>query len=349
MGRRILIGVSGVIAAVIALAAIGVTRAHLAIRHERRPLPTGEAIVTNLAGDDRPVRLTYINTATQAMPRSAVLDAKLDPHPAEPFVMSHPSFVLEWADGRILLIDTGMTHDGAVKFGKPIQWMTGGGAIEPLVSVAHQLGDAAQRVRGVVFTHLHTDHTGGIHSLCKAVHHHLRVFMTVAQTERVNYTSRPGLRLIKGAHCVRPEILPDAPLIPVHSPTHESFPGVFVIPAGGHTPDSQIIVAYVAGPDTPRTYVFVGDIVNNIDGVTYDVPKPFLYRTFIVPEDETRQSELRLFLRELRDRFGFTLLVSHDQQAIERSGIAPWTNDRPAAVPADDQKSDTEGQDTDPL
>ena len=127
---------------------------------------------------------------------------------------------------------------------------------------------------------------------------------------------------------MRSELLSGGPLMPVRGPGRDVFPGVFVIPAGGHTPDSQIIVAHVAGPDTPRTYVFVGDIVNNIDGINYDVPKPLLYRTLVVPEDDTRQSELRLFLRELRDRFGFILLVSHDQRQIERSGIAPWTNDR---------------------
>jgi len=330
MGRKILIGVLGVVAAVVVAAALGLTWAHVAIRHERPALPSGEMIVTNLAGDDRPVRLTYINTATQAMPRAAVLAAGLDPHPAEPYVMSHPAFVLEWADGRILLIDTGMTHDGANDFGKPIQWMMGGAPIEPLVSVAKQLGDASERVRGVLFTHLHTDHTGGMHSLCKAVRHRVRVFMTEAQTERPNYTSRPGLRLIRGAHCVRTVSLSDGPLIPLPGAGRDAFPGVFVIPAGGHTPDSQIIVAHVTGPDTPRTYVFVGDIVNNVDGITYDVPKPLLYRALIVPEDDTRQSELRLFLRELRDRFGFTLLVSHDQRQIERSGIAPWSNDKAA-------------------
>ncbi len=326
MKRKLLIGAGSLIAIGVGLLAVGLTWAHLAIRDERALLPTAEAIITNLAGDDRPVRLTYINTASQPMPRAAVLDPKLDPHPSEPYIMSHPAFVLEWADGRILLIDTGMTHDAATKFGKPLELLGGAAPIQPLVSIAKQLGEARERVRGVLFTHLHTDHTGGIRGLCKGVRHRLRVFMTEAQAERPNYTTRPGLHQVSGARCVRIESLVGGPLIPLHSAGREAFPGVFVIDAGGHTPGSQLIVAYVVGPDGPRTYVFVGDIVNNIDGITYDLPKPWFYRTFVVPEDETRQEELRRYLRELRDRFGFTLLVSHDQRQIEQSGISAWAS-----------------------
>jgi glyoxylase-like metal-dependent hydrolase (beta-lactamase superfamily II) len=326
MKRSILIGVLGLIVAGVVVLVLGLTWAHLTIRRERAPLPTAEAIVANVAGDDRPVRLTYINTASQPMPRADVLDPRHDPQPTEPYVMSHPSFVLEWADGRMLLIDTGMTHAGAIAFGTPIQRWGGGAPIQPLGSVAEQLGDARRRVRGVIFTHLHTDHTGGIGSLCRGMRHRVRVFMTAAQAQRPNYTTRPGLRLVNGARCVRIEPLAGGPLMSVHGVGRATFPGVFVLAAGGHTPGSQIIVAHVVGPNGPRTYVFVGDIVNNIDGITYDIPKPLLYRLLVVPEDEQRQSELRRFLRELRDRFGFTLLVSHDQRQIEHSGIAAWTS-----------------------
>jgi glyoxylase-like metal-dependent hydrolase (beta-lactamase superfamily II) len=99
------------------------------------------------------------------------------------------------------------------------------------------------------------------------------------------------------------------------------FPGVFVIDAGGHTPGSQIILATVQGADGAQRYAFTGDIVNNIDGITANVSKPFVYRTFLVPEDETRLAQLRVFLEHLHDDLGYTLLVSHDQLSLEASGV----------------------------
>jgi glyoxylase-like metal-dependent hydrolase (beta-lactamase superfamily II) len=325
MKRNILLGVVGLLATGVAVAALGLTWAHLAIRRERPSLPVPETIVASLPGADRPVRLSYINTASQPMPRANVLDPRYDPRPAEPFVMSYPAFVLEWADGRILLIDTGMTHAGAMAFGKTIERVGGAAPIQPLGSVAAQLGAARQRVHGVIFTHLHTDHTGGSGEICDGLRQPVAAFMTAAQAQRPNYTTRPGLRQVTSAGCVGVEPLTGGTLMPLNA-GRDSFPGVFVIAAGGHTPGSQIIVAHVAGPGTSRTYAFTGDIVNNIDGITYDIPKPFLYRWLVVPEDGPRLSELRRFLRDLRDRFGVTLLVSHDQRQIEQSGVAPWSS-----------------------
>ena len=89
--------------------------------------------------DDQPLRVSVINTASQPMARSGVLDAERDPDSAQPYVMSHPSFVLEWADGRILLIDTGMTPEQATAFGKPIQMIRDAQPIEPHQSTADAL------------------------------------------------------------------------------------------------------------------------------------------------------------------------------------------------------------------
>jgi hypothetical protein len=150
--------------------------------------------------------------------------------------------------------------------------------------------------------------------------------MTEAQAERTNYTTRPGLDLLGDADCVRLERVGGGPLFAV-----PGFPGVFLIDAGGHTPGSQIVLAFVHGADgVAQRYAFTGDIVNNLDGVTYDVGKPFLYRTLAVPESEARQRELRAFLKRLHDEAGFELLVSHDQLALEASSVRPWSD---AATP----------------
>jgi glyoxylase-like metal-dependent hydrolase (beta-lactamase superfamily II) len=323
MLRRILKVLVALLLLAVLLAAGGLTWAHIAIRREVAPLPTLDAInaaggVAALVGD-APVSLAVINTATQTMPRGQVLDARRDPHAQNAYIMSHPSFVLEWKDGRILLIDVGMTRDGAIAFGKPLELLGGAETMQPVVSTATALGGAAARVRAIVFTHLHTDHVGGITELCQRVGHPVQVPMTEAQATRPNYTTRPGLRMLSEAACVQRDTLHGGALMPV-----PGFPGIYVIAAGGHTPGSQIVLAFVQGSDGPHRYAFTGDIVNNLDGITYDVPKPFLYRTLMVPESESRQAELRAFLKRLHDEAGFTLLVSHDQRALEAAGVPVW-------------------------
>jgi glyoxylase-like metal-dependent hydrolase (beta-lactamase superfamily II) len=310
----------------IAAIAVVLVRAHRATDRETPPLPSLDAVAA-VAGigsivDDPPVRLAVINTASQVMPRSAVLERGRDPHPDAPYVMSFPAFALQWRDGRILLVDAGMTRAGALDFGKPIQWLGGADPIVPHASVGEALGEAAQSVKGILFTHLHTDHVGGIVGLCPHVDR-LRVLVNGAQADRPNYTTRPGLDLLLDAECARLERLGDGPLVPV-----TGFPGVFVIHAGGHTPGSQIVLAFVedAGGAVHR-YAFTGDIVNNADGILFNVPKPWLYRLLVVPESEARQAELREFLKRLRDEAGFVLVVSHDQQAIEATGISTWPAD----------------------
>jgi hypothetical protein len=67
----------------------------------------------------------------------------------------------------------------------------------------------------------------------------------------------------------------------------------------------------------------VGDVVNAVDGVRRDVPKPRLYRLLVVPESDRRMARLRALLREL-ERLGFEILPSHDQLHLEAMGIPEW-------------------------
>jgi glyoxylase-like metal-dependent hydrolase (beta-lactamase superfamily II) len=317
MMRKVLPG----LAVLVLLAAGGaggfLLQAHWAIRRPQAPLPrTAVLAADDWANGEKPARIAILNTATQEMTRGFVLDPARDPYSSEPHLMSHPSFVLEWADGRILLVDVGMSREGAVDFGWLIEKLGGGEPIEAYGGVAERLGEGARHVQGVVFTHLHTDHVEGIGALCRQVGHPVRVFMTEAQAERPNYTTRAGHKLLREASCVRIERLGGA------SPFRlDGFPGVAVVAAGGHTPGSQFVLARVADGNGGRSYAFTGDIVNNVDGILQDIPKPFFYRTFVVPEDDTRLGDLRRFLKRLHDEHGFTLLVSHDQHALAQSGV----------------------------
>ncbi len=315
------LGVLLVLALVVA--ALGLGWAHLALRGERTPLPDPARLTAPAATDDLPVRLSVINTASQEMPRGAVLDAARDPRPGADYVMSHPSFALEWADGRILLIDAGMTRQGAIDFGDPIELLSGGAPIVPHGSAAEQLGQASSRVRGIVFTHLHLDHVGGVAELCGGRSEPLPVFMTEAQDERPNYTSRSGRDLLRSpaASCVV-----DAPLLGEGPLAVLGFPGVAVLHAAGHTPDSQMVLARVRTAAGVSGWIFTGDAANALDGILADVPKPLLYRLLVIPEDEPRMAELRRFVRELgaRPTDRFAPLVSHDQRALEQSGAPAW-------------------------
>jgi len=323
MLKRLSLIVLGLFVLIVGVAVAFLVEAHLAVRREAAPLPALDAVraVSEVGAivDDAPVRLSVIDTASQPMPRAAVLDGAADGDGTQPYVMSHPAFVLEWKDGRVLLVDAGMTEDDARAFGRPLEWLADAEPIAPHGSTAAQLGDAVSRVKGIVFTHLHTDHVGGIGELCRHVNS-VRVPMTDAQAERTNYTTRPGLDLLEEADCVRLERVSGGPLFPV-----AGFPGLFLVDAGGHTPGSQIVLAFVRdGTGAQRSYAFAGDIVNHIDGINHDIPKPFLYRTLVVPESDARQAELRAFLKRLRDEGGFTLLVSHDKQAIDATGVPVW-------------------------
>ncbi len=304
--------------------------AHAGVRREQAPLPSLEAAVAAVQVADGPARLSIANTATQTMPRSAVLDSSRDPAPDRRYVMSHPSFVLEWADGRILLVDAGMDRAGAARFGGLIEQLLGGEPIHPHDAVATQLGEAADRVEGVVFTHLHEDHVGGVVELCRGRTRPLRVFMTEAQDERGNYTTGATRRLLADTRraaqseadppCVEVIRIASGGAQPV-----PGFPGVAVIAAGGHTPGSQIVLAAVAEPGAEGQTIsaFTGDIVNHIAGIDHDVPKPTLYRWLVVPEAEGRQAQLRHFLRALRDDADMRLLVSHDELQLASTGLPP--------------------------
>lgn len=320
MAKRIALGLTALVLVAVLVGGGILWSAHGAIDAEHAPLPTAQELAAWLDGPtyDLPVRARWIETATQVMPRSAVLDPAGDPSPGAPFVMSHPAFVLEWTDGRILLIDTGMRRESAISFGKPLEWLGGAGPIAPQTTTAEALGPDLRRVKALLFTHLHTDHVDGVVALCEgASPPRIDAFMTVAQAERPNYTTQPGLDLLEQAPCVNQRLLGGAAALhPV-----QGFPGVAVIDAGGHTPGSQIILVRLARAQGMTLLAFAGDTVNHHDGIRNDVPKPWAYRTFIVPESDARQQELRQYLSSLEKERGFTVLVSHDEASLLASGL----------------------------
>jgi glyoxylase-like metal-dependent hydrolase (beta-lactamase superfamily II) len=314
MARRVLLVAGVALGVLVAFLAVGLLWAHAHIRGIAPELPGAGAVVPLLSAGEGPVRVSWINTASQRTPRWGVLERALDPTPEAEYVMSHPAFVLEWPDGRIFLIDVGMDEASAIGFGRLLR-LSGGDRIEPLGSTALRLGDAVERVEGVGFTHLHTDHTAGVVELCERTPAAIPLFQTHWQAEEVNFTTRTGRNHLRDAGCLAEILLGPGPvhLIP-------GFPGLGVLAVGGHTPGSQVFVARV-GDDI---WIFTGDVVNNIDGVRHDLPKPGFYSLLMVPEATDRLQAVRLYLRELSAQPDAHLLVSHDQRALEASGIPAW-------------------------
>lgn len=312
---RVLMVLGGILALATVVVFVGITWARVAIMGLRTPLPPLAAVAGPSEASVLPTRLSWINTASEFIPRAALLGAAGDPDAGAWAHMSFPVFVLEWADGRILLVDVGMDGPGARKFGVPMERLAGADPIEPGTDVAAALGKARDQVAGIVFTHLHEDHVQGVESLCRASARPVEALVSAAQAEHPNYLTRGSLESLKTMPCVRFTPLPAEPMLEL-----PGFPGVSVIAAAGHTPGTQLIVAQVGSHDA-RPIVLSGDVVNLHDGIVYDLPKPWLYRLLVVPEDDTRLGELRRYLRDLEQQFGLTVLVSHDQAQLEKSGL----------------------------
>ena len=304
--------------AVPALAAAGMLWSHLSIRTIEPELPGMEEILAVGADSaDLPVDIWLLDTASQSMPRSGVLEPSLDPDPEAEYVMAFPAFALEWADGRIFLIDLGMERASALSFGEPAERVLGADPVVFRADAAQLLGSAIDRVAGVGFSHLHSDHTDGAIRLCESTERTIPLFQTPLQADRSNYTTRPGRARIEQAGCLDATRLRNGPLHAL-----PDFPGLSVFATGGHTPGSQVFVARVADPVGSHLWIFTGDIANHIDGILHNLPKPTLYSLFVVPEHRDRLDLMRRVLAELERQPGVDLLVSHDLRQLEAMGLA---------------------------
>ena len=315
--RRVLRVFAIVLCLAVAVVTALLLHAHVQIRRFDPELPTQGALRAQADLADLPIRVSYWNTASQVTPRAQVLEASLDPAPATPYVMAHPAFLLEWADGRALLIDAGMDRKQAASFGRPIEWV-GGEPVLPHAPIAERLAPAlAGRPLAIVFTHLHADHVGGVVALCNAFpgDTKIRLFQTPAQVDAVNFTTWQARSELDRASCLARERLADASLAPL-----PGYPGAFAIRAAGHTPGSQILGAFVREASGVRGILFAGDAANAIDGVRRDVPKPRVYQLLVVPEAESRLARVRAFLREA-EAAGLVIAISHDERHLATTGI----------------------------
>lgn len=305
MLRKILKGLGILLAlGVLALAFILVPP-HLQIRDVSPELPT-KTDLANLKGNaDGPVKISYISTATQ---KSNV------------GVIGHSTFVVEWEDGKILLIDLGMDKKVAVEFGELFETVAGA---DPAVShgtIPDFLGDDLKRVKGVAFTHLHLDHVQGIKPICASGVKDITALHTNDQMTKHNFNTDDQIDMLKNSACIDQKEITDI------GDLSKLFPGIGMYPLGGHTPGSTLF----AIPVGSELWLLSGDISNAKNDLTENRGKGVIYSYLFVPEDEARLEEIRLWLSDLDKDADTKVIVSHDANALIESGMDKWQRSKQA-------------------
>lgn len=265
---------------------------HLQVRQVNAALPTEAALMQLAQAVDGPVRVSYLLTSSQP-----TIEGKL----------GHTSILIEWADGRMFMIDAGMDKQQSTAFGELIQTM---GSAEVGASfygsITELLADRIADIDGVGFTHLHIDHTQGLINFCAARDARIAGFQTSWQASAHNFNTTEGAQIV-AEQCLDVQTLSGDELSQV-----PGFPGLAAYALGGHTPGSTLWA--VALDD--KILLFSGDITNSKHKLDHDQGKGFLYSYVFVPEDTTRTAALRDWLRALDAKRQFSVLVSHDIEQI---------------------------------
>jgi glyoxylase-like metal-dependent hydrolase (beta-lactamase superfamily II) len=275
---------------------------HLQTRGIAPALPSAEALLALRDAPDGPAHVDFLVVATQASPRGT---------------LGHSVVRVRWQDGRAFLIDAGMDRAGAAEFAELMKTLSGAGDGRFHGDVAEQLGDALAAVRGVGFTHLHIDHTQGVGALCAARGPGAAVYQTRAQAEEHNFNTTESAALVRDS-CLEVHVLDGEGLLAV-----DGFPGLGIVPLGGHTPGSTLFAVAADG----HLWLFSGDTTNTKASLVGDVGKGFLYSALLVPENTARTALLRPWLAGLDARDDVTVVVSHDVDDAVASGLPRYARD----------------------
>jgi N-acyl homoserine lactone hydrolase len=133
---------------------------------------------------------------------------------------------------------------------------------------------------GVLLTHSHWDHVGGLDSL------HVPVFMTTSEKQyAADSSSDTVFTQVSRDHDIR-EYLFDGPAYLGFPASHDFYGdgSVVIVPAAGHTTGSVIVFVTLA---EGRRYAFIGDLTWQLDGITDRREKPLLMR--MLADSDARQ------------------------------------------------------------
>lgn len=275
--------------------------AHIQTRRIAPNLPSIENIANLRNNTDGPVRLSYVLTSSQQTSKGP---------------LGHPVFIAEWADGRIFMIDAGMDKQGTQEFAALLKKIYGGEDAKFYGSVADILGPKTANVQGVGFTHLHIDHTQGIDNFCTSRDQDQNVavkgYLTKLQRNQHNFNTKKGANIVKNS-CLRDGLLIDSDIMGI-----EKFPGLSIIKLAGHTPGSTLFILPIDG----HLWILSGDIAATKTHLLGNHGKGFLYSYILVPENTSQTAKLRQWLAKL-DALDFaSVIVSHDLNALQTSGLS---------------------------
>lgn len=279
--------------------AIFLVPAHLQVRGVEPDLPDEGALRALMAVEDGPISVHYIVNATQN-----VGDRTL----------AHLSFVIEWENGNLFMIDAGMDAEAAAAFAELIGTLSGGDEGAFFGTVASQLSNNTLRVKGVGFTHLHIDHTQGIEAFCEVRGNGTSLYQTDWQHDLHNFNTTEGAALVASS-CLTRGALEGASIM-----TSSNFPGLGIVGFGGHTPGSTLFAVGLQD----HLWLFSGDTTNSHSDILSNTGKGFVYSGLLVPENTSRTEALRLWLRDLDAKDDINVVVSHDLTALQATGMTPF-------------------------
>ena len=236
-----------------------------------------------------PTEIRFENVANGAMPRAALMARDS----FELVDMPRPVFQVLYPDGRYVLIDTAYDRAQHEQMGAPEDYFD---------AVWGRVVDAMEGADQIVVTHEHGDHMGGISD-------HPRPERIAAQL-RLNAEQADAPRSVDAA-------VPDAIQDRVTPIDYERMtaiaPGVVLLRAAGHTPGSQMVFVRLADA---REFLFVGDVVWNLDAITKLRYRPRLVTDWVLDEDRAAVLGQIRALKRLHDQGEVEFVVSHDARTI---------------------------------
>jgi len=289
-------------------AAVVLVPPHLQIRAVEPALPSELELRALARVPDGPVRLRFINVAAQSIDRGE---------------LGHNVILVEWADGKIFMIDAAMDRQHAADFAELLGTMSNGGEASFAGSIDTLLGADLARVQGVGFTHLHIDHAQGIVPFCAARGTGVKLVQTSWQAEQHNLHTQESAELL--AAQIAASCLERVPLAGGELKRVSEFPGLGIAALGGHTPGSTLFAVSIDG----HLWLFSGDTTNDLDSLLNNKGKGFVYSNLLVPENTERTEALRLWLSALHARPDVTVVVSHDLPALRSLAASGLSEYRP--------------------